>query len=82
MREAYNEWSSELPAHKDPAKKTYFVKDDKIKVIFHLEDGRIIPSFREFKKPNTDQKANSLETPISFEVKLMHRKNKLYVEVN
>ncbi|KAJ3415919.1 hypothetical protein HDV05_003760 [Chytridiales sp. JEL 0842] len=62
------ERNKNIPAHEDAAKKTYFVKDDKIKVIFHLEDGRIIPSYREFKKPNTDQKNSTLEAPISFEV--------------
>ncbi|KAI9350126.1 hypothetical protein BDR26DRAFT_851892 [Obelidium mucronatum] len=62
------ERNRELPAHEDPAKKTYFVKEEKIKVIYHLDDGRIIPSYREFKKPNADQKASSLEAPISFEV--------------
>ncbi|KAJ3026471.1 UNVERIFIED_CONTAM: hypothetical protein HDU68_005603 [Siphonaria sp. JEL0065] len=62
------ERNNDVPAHEDPAKKTYFIKEEKIKVIYHLEDGRIIPSYREFKKPNADQKASSLETPISFEV--------------
>ncbi|KAJ3378839.1 hypothetical protein HDU84_007250 [Entophlyctis sp. JEL0112] len=60
--------NSDLPAHEDAAKVTYFVKDEKIKVVYHLEDGRIIPSYREFKKPNADQKASNLEMPVSFEV--------------
>ncbi|KAI8843848.1 hypothetical protein BJ741DRAFT_589388 [Chytriomyces cf. hyalinus JEL632] len=55
-------------AHEDAAKKTYFSRDEKIRVVYHLEDGRIIASYREFKKPNADQKASTLETPISFEV--------------
>ncbi|KAI8610112.1 hypothetical protein BC830DRAFT_1147299 [Chytriomyces sp. MP71] len=62
------ERNGELPAHEDPAKKTYFVRDEKIRVVYHLEDGRIIASYREFKKPNADQKASTLETPLSFEV--------------
>ncbi|KAJ3065432.1 hypothetical protein HDU98_011207, partial [Podochytrium sp. JEL0797] len=62
------ERNKDVPAHEDPAKKTYLLKDEKIKVVYHLEEGRIIPSYREFKKPNADQKASSLETPISFEV--------------
>ncbi|KAJ3291052.1 hypothetical protein HDU79_002720 [Rhizoclosmatium sp. JEL0117] len=62
------ERNREVPAHEDPAKKTYYLKDEKIKVIYHLDDGRIIPSYREFKKPNADQKASTLETPVSFEV--------------
>jgi hypothetical protein len=33
-----------------------------------LEEGRIISSHREFKKPNTDQKASTIEIPSSFEV--------------
>ncbi|KAJ3246304.1 hypothetical protein HDU78_007388 [Chytriomyces hyalinus] len=56
------------PAHEDAAKKTYFSRDEKIRVVYHLEEGRIIASYREFKKPNADQKASTLETPISFEV--------------
>ncbi|KAJ3176009.1 hypothetical protein HK101_010520 [Irineochytrium annulatum] len=57
-----------LPAHEDPAKKVYLLALDKIKVTYHLEDGRIIASSREFKKPSADQKANYMEVPISFEV--------------
>ncbi|KAJ3300534.1 hypothetical protein HK104_010476 [Borealophlyctis nickersoniae] len=61
-----------LPAHEDPAKKTYFMKDDKvslwrIRVIYHLEEGRIIPSYIEFKKPTAEQK-NNFELLNSFEV--------------
>ncbi|KAJ3328293.1 hypothetical protein HDU76_010208 [Blyttiomyces sp. JEL0837] len=62
----------DVPAHEDPAKKTYFAKEDKIKVVYHLEEGRIISSYREFKKPSTDQKANALEVPTSFEVPNSH----------
>ncbi|RKO85891.1 hypothetical protein BDK51DRAFT_18590, partial [Blyttiomyces helicus] len=57
-----------VPAHEDPAKKTHFLKEDKIRVIFHLEDGRIIPSYREFKKPTPEQKGSFLELNHSFEV--------------
>lgn len=58
----------DVPAHEDSAKQTYFLKEDKIRVISHLENGRIIQSYREFKKPNTDQKTGVFEMPNSFEV--------------
>ncbi|KAJ3033181.1 hypothetical protein HDV00_006678 [Rhizophlyctis rosea] len=59
--------NSDVPAGTDAAKKTYFVKDDKIRVVYHREEGRIIPSSIEFKKPTAEQK-NHFEVLNSFEV--------------
>ncbi|KND01180.1 uncharacterized protein SPPG_04271 [Spizellomyces punctatus DAOM BR117] len=58
----------DVPSHKDAAKRTYFLKDDKIGVIYHFEEGKIIPSTREFHKPTAEQKNNFLEMTVSFEV--------------
>ncbi|KAJ3109852.1 hypothetical protein HDU97_000082 [Phlyctochytrium planicorne] len=63
-----NPEQKDLPTCEDPAKKVYFLASDRIRVIYHLEDGRIIPSSREFKKPTADQKTSLLEMPYSFEV--------------
>ncbi|KAJ3051002.1 hypothetical protein HK097_008025 [Rhizophlyctis rosea] len=57
----------DVPAGTDAAKKTYFVKDDKIRVTYHREEGRIIPSTIEFKKPTAEQK-NHFEVLNSFQV--------------
>jgi hypothetical protein len=58
--------NTEIPAHEDFAKKTYFLKDEKIRVHFHLDQGRIIQSFREFRKPSPDQKGQLLELTQNF----------------
>lgn len=64
----------------DPAKRTYFVKEDKvwllykdltlwqIRIIYQLGKGRIIPSYREYKKPAPDQKGHSIEVLGDFQV--------------
>ena len=43
------------------AKKTYFLKDDRIRLVYHLGEGKIIPSIREFRKPAPDQKIHTLD---------------------
>ncbi|KAI8817432.1 uncharacterized protein EV422DRAFT_622654 [Fimicolochytrium jonesii] len=58
----------DIPSHKDVAKRSYFLKDDKIRVIYHLEEGKIIPSSREFKKPTAEQKTHFIEATSEFEV--------------
>lgn len=58
------------------AKKTYFWKDEKvnhynlfqIRVQFHLDIGRIVSSFREFRKPASEQKAHFLDVSQNFVV--------------
>lgn len=94
MAEKYDR-NPEIPAHKDAAKKTYFVKKEKvnilfliffifllysynliflcndnyqIKVVFHREKDRIIQSWREFKKPVSEQKENINELITEFQV--------------
>ncbi|KAJ3221485.1 hypothetical protein HK099_003463 [Clydaea vesicula] len=57
-----------IPASEDPAKKTCFLKEEKIRIVYHLEDGRIIPSFKEFKKPTAEQKGNFMDLTNGFEV--------------
>jgi hypothetical protein len=39
-----------------------------IKIVYHLEEGYIIPSYLEFKKPTAEQKGNVLELGNFFEV--------------
>lgn len=48
------------------AKKTYF--QDKIRVVYHLENGNIIASYRDYKKPTSDQKNNLTDIASGFEV--------------
>ncbi|KAL6595936.1 hypothetical protein LY90DRAFT_667193 [Neocallimastix californiae] len=67
MAEKYDR-NPEVPAHKDAAKKTYFVKKEKIKVVFHREKDRIIQSWREFKKPISEQKENINELITEFQI--------------
>jgi len=67
MAEKYDR-NPEIPAHKDAAKKTYFVKKEKIKVVFHREKDRIIQSWREFKKPVSEQKENINELITEFQI--------------
>ncbi|KAJ3080287.1 hypothetical protein HK102_003163, partial [Quaeritorhiza haematococci] len=62
------ERDSDIPAHEDIAKKTYFLREERIRIIYQLEKDRIIPSFREFKHPNTDQKGMGIDLPNRFEV--------------
>lgn len=57
-----------MQSHEDPLKKTYFIKEDKIKIVYHLEEGYIIPSYLEFKKPTAEQKGSFLELGNFFEV--------------
>ncbi|KAI9348730.1 hypothetical protein DFJ73DRAFT_834662 [Zopfochytrium polystomum] len=78
------ERSPELPAHEDSKKQTYFIKDEKIRVTYHLEDGRIIDSYKEFKKPNSEQKSGVFEPPVCFEVNPFlkaPKKQHLYAEL-
>ncbi|KAI8847415.1 hypothetical protein BC829DRAFT_418416 [Chytridium lagenaria] len=58
--------TSYLQTRYNPARRHSLIP--KIKVIYHLEDARIIPSSRDFKKPTADQKTSMLELPYSFEV--------------
>jgi len=67
MAEKYDR-NPDIPAHKDAAKKTYFVKKEKIKVVFHREKDRIIQSWREFKKPVSEQKENINELITEFQI--------------
>lgn len=74
MTEKFNR-NPESIAPEEVAKRTYFLKEEKIRIVFPLEKNKIIPSFREFKKPSSDQKgivfdllhdfnANSLAKPL------------------
>lgn len=54
------------PANQDIYKRIFLVREDKIKTIFHLGTGRIIPSWREFKKPSADQKTSFLDSAGNF----------------
>ena len=56
----------DIPASKDIAKKTSFLKEEKIRIVYHLLAGKIIPSFQEFKKPG-EQKGAFVELSNSFE---------------
>ena len=56
MTEKYSRNNKEGEDNVD--KVTYFLKDEKIRVIFHLPDSRIIPCVQEFRKPGSDQKSN------------------------
>ncbi|ORX55289.1 hypothetical protein BCR36DRAFT_321219 [Piromyces finnis] len=67
MAEKYDR-NIDVPAHQDAAKKTYFVKKEKIKVVFHREKDRIIQSWREFKKPVSEQKENINELITEFQI--------------
>jgi len=79
MAEKYNR-NPEIPAHKDAAKKTYFVKKEKIKVVFHREKDRIIQSWREFKKPVSEQKENINELVTEFQINpLLKQPKKQYL---
>ncbi|KAH6571185.1 hypothetical protein BASA61_001782 [Batrachochytrium salamandrivorans] len=60
--------SPDILAQNDIHKKTYFVKKEKIRVVYHLEKGRIIASMNEFRKPASDQKGQSVELTDAFEV--------------
>ncbi|KAJ1566845.1 hypothetical protein HK405_008180, partial [Cladochytrium tenue] len=78
------ERSPVLPAHEDAAKQTYFVRDERIRIVYQLEPGRIVQSFREFKKPSSEQKAGVLEVTNSFEVNpylKTPKKQHLYAEM-
>ncbi|KAI9193105.1 uncharacterized protein BJ171DRAFT_604974 [Polychytrium aggregatum] len=55
-----------IPATEDIYKKTYF--PDRIKIVYHLGEGRVIPSMREYKRTAIEQKAASVELLNSFEV--------------
>lgn len=57
MTEKFSRNSFSAPGE-DIDKITYFLKDDKIRVIFHLPDSRIVPCVQEFRKPGSDQKSN------------------------
>ncbi|KAJ3015324.1 hypothetical protein HKX48_004663 [Thoreauomyces humboldtii] len=73
-----------IPSHLDAQKRTYFLKDDKIRIVYHLEDGKIIPSTREFKKPTAEQKTNFIDLTVSFEVnpyRKPRKKQQLYGEL-
>ncbi|KAI8894392.1 hypothetical protein BC833DRAFT_568385 [Globomyces pollinis-pini] len=59
---------SPIPSDQDIYKKTYFIKDDKIRVVFHLGPGRIVASYREFRKPAADQKGQVLDITQEFQV--------------
>lgn len=55
-----------VPLEQNISKKTYFVKDDRIRIVFHLAPGRIVHSIREFRKPPADQKGQTLDLVQNF----------------
>jgi hypothetical protein len=55
----------------DPAKRTYFIADEKIRIVYQLGPNRIISSYKEFKKPGQEQKGFSVEVTGDFEVRLL-----------
>ncbi|KAJ3340561.1 hypothetical protein HDU93_006854 [Gonapodya sp. JEL0774] len=55
-----------VPAVVDAQKKTYFVKEEKVRIIYHREPDRLVPSFLEFRKPSSDSKTITLELLNSF----------------
>ncbi|KAL7748299.1 hypothetical protein RI367_006258 [Sorochytrium milnesiophthora] len=56
-----------LPALEDIAKRTYFMRDERIRTVAHLPDGCLIPSWREFRKPSAEQKASFSELMTYFD---------------
>ena len=54
----------------DPAKRTYLIADEKIRIVYQLGPNRIISSYKEFKKPGQEQKGFSVEMTGDFEVRL------------
>ncbi|KAI8921991.1 hypothetical protein DFJ77DRAFT_444875 [Powellomyces hirtus] len=78
------ERNPQVPSHEDAQKRTYFLKEDKIRVVYHREHGKIIPSTREFKKPTAEQKTNFLDMSVAFEVdpyRKPRKKQQLYTEL-
>ena len=65
----YNEQVIALSSKpEDPAKRTYFIAEDKIRIVYQLGSNRIISSYKEFKKPGQDQKGYSVDLTGEFEV--------------
>ena len=48
------------PASQDIQKRIFFVPEERIRIIFHLEEGYLFPSFREYKRPNMEVKSNNV----------------------
>ncbi|TPX32812.1 hypothetical protein SmJEL517_g04139 [Synchytrium microbalum] len=65
--------NTDVGAGVDPSKKTYFLKEEKIRVVYHRDEGRILSSFHEFKKPPPEQKVPFVGLSSSFEVNSLRK---------
>ncbi|KAJ1513002.1 hypothetical protein HMI55_005616 [Coelomomyces lativittatus] len=50
-------------------KRSFYIREEKIKVVYHVPFGSLFPGMREFRKPTSDQKSSLLEMTTSFETK-------------
>jgi hypothetical protein len=46
----------DLPPSQSPYKKTYSFREERIQVLYHMENGRVFRAFEEFKRTNGDMK--------------------------
>lgn len=82
--EGISNMTQEVPPQQDVYKKTYFLKEEKIRVVYHLAPGRIIAAMRDFRKPVGDQKGSSGEIAQIFQVDpfaKMPKKQHLYAQL-
>ncbi|KAI9017013.1 hypothetical protein BC832DRAFT_4135 [Gaertneriomyces semiglobifer] len=74
----------DVSVSQDAAKRTYFLREDKIRVTYHLPAGRIIAATREFRKPTAEQKNTFLDMIVSFDVNPYvkpYKRQQLYAEL-
>ncbi|KNE56166.1 hypothetical protein AMAG_02001 [Allomyces macrogynus ATCC 38327] len=79
------------PPERDPTeddrdiyKRSFLVRDEKIRVVYHTDSGCLIPAWREFRKPSTEQKTSFMDLTTAFETRLtptVLKKQHLYAKL-
>ncbi|KAJ3367026.1 hypothetical protein GGF32_000087 [Allomyces javanicus] len=73
-----------LAEDRDIYKRSFLVRDEKIRVVYHTDPGCLIPAWREFRKPSTEQKTSFMDLTTAFETRLtptVLKKQHLYAKL-
>jgi hypothetical protein len=69
---------------KEVYKRSFMIRDEKIRVVYHTDSGCIIATWREFKKPSPEQKTSFMDLTTSFETDILKKvlkKQHLYAKL-
>ncbi|ORZ35140.1 hypothetical protein BCR44DRAFT_130074 [Catenaria anguillulae PL171] len=52
---------------RDVFKRVYHVREERIRIVYHTDVGALIPAWREFRKPSTEQKTTFMDLTTAFD---------------